>query len=110
MHVPGTDVLRTSILSLWADVLTGLLAADEVGPRVPVTLQLDLDLYAPPSGVGHVHAVAGRVKAGRTVFLAAVDFPDEAGRPFGSATRAFVVSPDPAGRGHRPGRGREGHV
>src|SRR3546814_5326928 len=98
MHVPGTDVLRTSILSLWADVLTGLLAADEVGPRVPVTLQLDLDLYAPPSGVGHVHAVAGRVKAGRTVFVAAVDFTDEAGRPFGSATGVFVVSPDPAVR------------
>src|SRR3546814_4848710 len=52
MHVPGTDVLRTSILSLWADVLTGLLAADQVGPRVPVTLQLDPDLYAPPGGVG----------------------------------------------------------
>src|SRR3546814_17380709 len=58
IHVPGTDLLRTSILSPWADVLTGLLAADEVRPPVPVTLHLDIDLSAPLSGLGNVPAVS----------------------------------------------------
>lgn len=95
MHVPGTSVLRASILATWADILSGLLAVDEVGPRVPVTLQLDLHLYAPPSGVTRVHATARRLKAGRSVFVAAVDFGDQEGRPLGTSTGLFVVAPDP---------------
>ena len=60
MHVPGTDVLRLSLLASWADMITGLLAADVVGPRVPVTLDLDVHLTAPPHDLGWVH-VRGRV-------------------------------------------------
>lgn len=95
MAVPGTDVLRASILATWADTLTGLLAVDDVAPRVPVTLQLDLQLYAPPRPAGRVHAVSRRVKAGRSVIVAAVDFTDDAGAPLASGTGLFMVAPDP---------------
>ena len=38
MHVPGPGHLRTSILATWADTVGGLLAAEVMSPRVPVTL------------------------------------------------------------------------
>lgn len=96
--VPGTSVLRLSVLAVWADILTGLLAVDVVGPRVPVTLQLDVDLYTPPAGLERVVATARRLKAGRSVFVATVDFADQDGRLFGGGTGVFVVSPDPGVR------------
>jgi acyl-coenzyme A thioesterase PaaI-like protein len=105
MWVPGTDVLRSSIIATWADTLTGLLAVDVVGPRVPVTLQLDVNLYAPPRGVTRVHATARRAKAGRAVFVAVVDIVDEIGTPLGTSTGLFMVAPDPDVRmpdGHDP--------
>ena len=58
MWVPGTDVLRTSILATWADTLTGMLTIGHVQPRVPVTLQLDVDLHRPPAGLAEVHLEA----------------------------------------------------
>ena len=93
--VPGTDVLRTSVLAVWADTITGLLAVDVVRPRVPVTLQLDVDLYAPPAGVDRIVATARRLKFGSSVFVSAVDFADDGGRPIGRGTGLFMVSPDP---------------
>ena len=91
----NNDVVRASVLAAWADILTGLLAVDVVGPRVPVTLQLDLDLYRPPVGLRRVVMTAKQVKAGKTVFVAGVDFADDEGDLFGAATGLFVVSPDP---------------
>ncbi|BCK54056.1 hypothetical protein [Nocardia wallacei] len=44
MHVPGAAVLRTSVLATWADTVSGLLASLVMGPRVPVTLELDVHL------------------------------------------------------------------
>ncbi|HET6948911.1 MAG TPA: hotdog domain-containing protein [Acidimicrobiales bacterium] len=96
--VPGTALLRTSVLATWADTLTGLLAVDVVGPRVPVTLQLDVDLYAPPAGVERIVATASRLKVGKAVFVATVDFADQRERPLGRGTGLFMVSPDPAVR------------
>lgn len=98
LWVPGTDVLRASVLAAWADMLTGLLAVDVVGPRVPVTLQLDLDLYAPPSGVTRIVGTSRRLKVGRTVLVATVDFVDQDDRLLGRSTGTFVVSPDPGVR------------
>lgn len=96
--VPGTSVLRTSVLATWADTITGLLAVDVVGPRVPVTLQLDLDLFHPPDGVGRIEAIARRLKVGRTVFVASVDFTDDHERRVATGTGVFVVAPDPGMR------------
>ena len=94
MHVPGTSQLRTSILAAWADVVAGHLAVDTIGPRVPVTLDLDLHLYRPAPGSGTVRGTAKIVKAGRSVFVSEVDFRDQEGEMFGFATASFVPAPD----------------
>jgi acyl-coenzyme A thioesterase PaaI-like protein len=94
MHVPGTAHLRTSILATWADTITGLLAAETLRPRVPVTLELDVHLYAPAPGAGRIEGVCGVVKAGRSVFVADVEFTDEDGCPVGFAAASFMAAPD----------------
>ena len=47
MHAPGTPHLRSSILIMWADMLGGLLSLTAMRPRIPVTLELDVNLYRP---------------------------------------------------------------
>lgn len=96
MHAPGTQRLRTSILATWADVLTGLLAARAMGPRVPVTLELDVQLYRPAPSSGTVSAVGRCVKAGRSVFVAEVSFRDGSGSEFAFGAASFMVAPDTA--------------
>jgi acyl-coenzyme A thioesterase PaaI-like protein len=94
MHVPGTVHLRTSILASWADVLAGHLAVDTISPRVPVTLELDVHLYRPAPGDGTVLGESRIVKAGRSVFVAGVDFTTADGEPFGFAAASFMPAPD----------------
>lgn len=94
MHAPGTANLRTSILAAWADVVAGYLAVETVGPRVPVTLELDVHLYRPAPGAGLVRGEGKMMKAGRSVFVAGVDFLDEDDEPFGFAAASFMASPD----------------
>ena len=105
MWVPGTDVLRTSILASWADQLTGLLAVTALAGPVPVTLELDVHLYEPHHGTGRITGVGRLLKAGRAVIVAGADFTDAAGRPVATATATFMASPDrelrmPPGDGH----------
>ena len=95
MHVPGTTHLRTSILVAWADTVAGLLAADVIGPRVPVTLELDVHLYRPAPTSGTVRGIGRAVKAGRSVFVATVDFSGEDGEPFALAAGSFMAARDP---------------
>lgn len=94
MHAPGTAHLRTSILAAWADVVAGYLAVETVGPRVPVTLELDVHLYRPAPGAGRVRGEGKVMKSGRSVFVAGVDFLDDDGEPFGFAAASFMASPD----------------
>src|SRR5579872_5564736 len=94
MHAPGTSHLRTSILAAWADVVAGYLAVQTVGPRVPVTLELDVHLYRPAPGEGLVRGEGKVMKSGRSVFVAGVDFLDEDGEQFGFAAASFMASPD----------------
>ncbi|HXA75460.1 MAG TPA: hotdog domain-containing protein [Acidimicrobiales bacterium] len=94
MHAPGTDHLRISILAAWADVVAGYLAVETVGPRVPVTLELDVHLYRPAPGAGLVRGEGTVMKSGRSVFVAGVDFLDENGEQFGFAAASFMASPD----------------
>ncbi|MDZ7673992.1 MAG: hotdog domain-containing protein [Acidimicrobiales bacterium] len=95
MHVPGTDTLRISVLATWVDTMTGLLTARFIGPRVPVTLGLDVHLYRPPTGVGAVVATAEVVKVGSEVVVASVDIADEDDVPVGTGTGLFMVARDP---------------
>src|SRR3954447_654844 len=93
MFVPGTSCLRTSILAAFTDLLAGLLAGRAIAPRVPVTLDLAIDLYRPAAGLRHVEGIGAPIKAGRTVFVAAVDFVAH-GQPLPTATASFMPVPD----------------
>ncbi|WP_433152735.1 hotdog domain-containing protein [Actinomadura nitritigenes] len=95
MHVPGAERLRTSVLAAWADTLTGLLATRATAPRVPVTLELDVQLYRPAPASGTVDATARVVKAGRSVFVARVGFTTAGGEPLAVAHASFMTAPDP---------------
>jgi acyl-coenzyme A thioesterase PaaI-like protein len=96
MHAPAAGALRTSILAIWLDQLTGLQAALSLGGRVPVTIELDVNLYAPAPAGGVVRGVARTVKSGRTTFVAAVDFTTGDGEPVGFGAGSFMSAPDPA--------------
>jgi acyl-coenzyme A thioesterase PaaI-like protein len=102
MHAPGTPHLRTSILATWADTLTGLLAAGTMAPRVPVTIELDVHLYRRAPSSGQVQGVARTIKAGRSIFVAGVDFTSEDGEPIAIGAGSFMLAPDPSVR--LPGR------
>ena len=93
MHVPGTTSLHTSILAAFTDLLAGLLAGRTIGPRVPVTLDLAVDLFRPAGDVRHVEGVGRPVKQGRTVFVAGIDFSAD-GEPLATATATFMPVPD----------------
>lgn len=95
MHVPGTAHLRTSILATWADTLAGLLASRVMRPRVPVTLELDINLYRPAPGAGEVRAVGRTVKVGRSVFVAEMEFTVD-DQPVAAGAASFMVAPNPA--------------
>jgi len=94
MHVPGTDHVRTSVLAVWADMVTGLLAAKHMVDRVPVTLELDIHLFRPAPSAGAVHATGRPVKKGRTVFVASVDFADDDGDIFAFGSASFMAVHD----------------
>jgi acyl-coenzyme A thioesterase PaaI-like protein len=90
--IPDTDCLRTSVLAAWTDTLIGFLSVAAVAPRVPVTLDLSVDLHRLPRGVNEVTGVARVLKAGKSVLTAEVDFRAD-DEPIGVAMAAFVVEP-----------------
>ncbi|WP_019926144.1 hotdog domain-containing protein [Nocardia sp. BMG111209] len=97
MHVPGTARLRTSILAAWADSVTGLLASLALRPRVPVTVDLDVQLIRPAPADGRVDVIGAVAKTGRSIFVATVEFRCDTGL-FGIGTATFTASPNPAAR------------
>jgi acyl-coenzyme A thioesterase PaaI-like protein len=94
MHAPGTPHLRTSILLMWADMLGGLLSKSALRPRVPVTLELDVNLHRPAPGAGRLSAVGKTVKAGRSVHVVESTFMDGDGTVFAFSTGLFMATPD----------------
>ena len=98
MLVPGTDRLRTSILAMWTDTLSGLLAAQTAAPAVPVTVELDVHLYRPLPATGGVRATGTSLRRGRTLYVAEVRFTTGDGEPLAVGGGSFVVSPDPTVR------------
>lgn len=96
MWVPGTEVVRTSILATWVDIVAGHLAVDVFAPRVPVTLELDVHLYRPPERCGGVEVVGRVLKSGRSVVVLGVELSDDRGRPLGLGHGSFVAAPNPA--------------
>ena len=96
MHVPDSPRLRTSILASWADHLSGLLAVTVTAPQVPVTVELDVHLFAPAPAAGTVRCTTKALKAGRSVFMAGVTFTSDDGKPIAVGGGSFMVAPDPS--------------
>lgn len=94
LHVPGTDVLRTSVLATWVDVVTGLLSMPAIPDRVPVTLDLSVDVLEPVRGCPQVDVTCRLVKAGRSVAVLAVEFTADGGPVVAVGSATFVASPD----------------
>jgi len=94
MHVPGTAALRTSILAMWTDVIAGLLVGQVITPRVPVTLELAVDMYRPAVGLSTVLAVGRVLKAGRSVVNVRVDITGADGKPLALGMSSFMPAPD----------------
>jgi len=97
MLVPGTSVVRTSVLATWADFVTGTLSSTTFNPRICVTLDLDIHLHRQPVGIGAVEIKGSIVRAGRSIVVASVEFAmrgDSA--PFGFGHAGFTASPNPA--------------
>ena len=92
MFVPGTEVLRTSILAVWLDTVAGVRAADALAPKAPVTLGLDLHLDRPPVGLTEVHLTSRVLKTGRAVVAIEVELRSD-GRPLGFGTASFMAGP-----------------
>lgn len=95
LWVPGTSCLRTSILAMWVDQVAGIATIDVLGPRVPVTLELDVHLYENAPAGGTVRAIARVLKAGRSVVVCGVDLVDQHGSPVALGTASFMAAPDP---------------
>jgi len=96
MLLPGTDVMRTSVLAVWADTVAGHLVVPQLAPRVPVTLELGVDVYREPAGLHELHIVGRLAKAGNTVLVATVEFTDVDGGPIAIAHASFMKSPNTA--------------
>lgn len=95
--VPGTDVLRTSVLATWADIVTGAVAGRAVEPRIPLTLDLEVQVAAPVRVGMAVDVQAEAVKVGRRVVVTTASFRDAAtGEQLATAFASFMPSADPA--------------
>ena len=95
--IPGAGVIRTSVLATWADVLTGAVAGRAINPRIPLTLDLEVQLRGLAREGDRIAASATVLKAGRTVVVCEARFWDErSGTPIAHSIASFIASPDPA--------------
>lgn len=92
MLVPGTEVLRASILAAWLDTVAGVRAADALAPKAPVTLGLDLHLEAPPERLADVQVRSRLLKTGRSVVVVEIELLGD-GTPIGIGTASFMAGP-----------------
>jgi acyl-coenzyme A thioesterase PaaI-like protein len=95
--VPGTAALRPSVLATWADVITGAVAGNAISPRIPLTLDLEIQLTGNACIGDVVEAEAIAVKAGRTVVVCQATFRlKRTHAPIAVALASFIASPDPS--------------
>jgi acyl-coenzyme A thioesterase PaaI-like protein len=74
--VPGTDVLRTSVIATWADIVTGAVAGHAISPRIPLTLDLEVQVVAPVRVGMAVLTKATSVRIGKRVVVTTAEFRD----------------------------------
>jgi acyl-coenzyme A thioesterase PaaI-like protein len=93
---PGTDVLRTSVLATWADVVTGTVASHAILPRIPVTLDLETQVVRPARSGTNLSVVSRPVKVGRTISVSDARFFDATtGDLLAYSLATFMASPNP---------------
>ena len=78
MFVPGTNVVRASVLATFADIVAGKFANSKFAPSICVTLDLDLHLVRSPAGDGFrpgdgIRCRSSVVKAGRRIVVMGFD-------------------------------------
>ena len=95
MWVPGSTSLRISILAAWTDTVLGLLAVRAIAPRVPVTLELDVDLVEEIRDVDTVYFVGRSLKVGKSVLVTSIEFHTREGDSLGVGHSLFMAAPDP---------------
>jgi acyl-coenzyme A thioesterase PaaI-like protein len=94
--VPGASMLRTSVFATWADVVTGYVAGRSMDPRIPLTLDLEVQLHGRAVAGDRVVCEASALKVGRTVVVCEARFHDDAsGALLAIALGSFIASPDP---------------
>ncbi len=97
MWTPGTELVRTSVLATWADVLAGIQTSAAISPGIPVTVDLEVNVVRHPVGEVTVVGVGTVVKSGRSMTVTAVEFQvDGESEPFAFALATFMASPNPA--------------
>ena len=93
--VPETDVVLTSVLLTYADIVAGTLANRSTLPRVCMTVDLNVRVLKRPPTDGLV-AEARLLKSGRMMtFTETVFRPAGGGEPFALSQGTFVASPRP---------------
>ncbi len=100
MFVPGTDVLRPSVLATYADIVAGKFANSKFAPSICVTLDLDLHLVRSPSGAGFeagdgIRCRSNVVRAGRRIVVMGFDITSADGVRVGFGHAGFMASPNP---------------
>lgn len=94
--VPGTDLVRTSVLATWADVVTGVIAGHAISPRIPLTLDLEVQVQQQAVAGTRIVAEAVPTKVGRTILVSEARFRDaDTGAPIAAAIGSFIASPNP---------------
>lgn len=95
MKIPGTDILRLSVIAAWADTVLGVQAMKYILPSVPATVELDVHLIRPILGKDSVVMRVRVAKIGRTISEFVVDFSDASGAALGHGHGLFMATPNP---------------
>jgi acyl-coenzyme A thioesterase PaaI-like protein len=85
MWRPGTQRPRLGVLATLADIVAGMPPTGALTP----TVDLNIQLMAPPPSVGTLHAVCLPTKAGRRLFVGEI-LIDSGAEPFARGTVTFL--------------------
>jgi acyl-coenzyme A thioesterase PaaI-like protein len=94
--VPGTDVVRPSVLLTLADVLIGSLANEAALPRITMTVDLNVRVLQPLTSATGFTGEARVLKSGRTTTFGEATFaPIGSDAPAVLSHGTFIASPRP---------------
>lgn len=90
------EVLRTSVIATWADVVTGMGTSHAILPSIPVTLDLETQMVRSVTPHTELLVTAKPLKLGRRIATSEARFTDAAdGSVVAIALASFIGSPNP---------------